>query len=77
MLPLIQEDGETHVLFEVRAKTLRIQPGEICFPDGRVDEEDRNEEETAIRETCEELGVKKTDVEIAAPLDVLVCRTSC
>jgi peroxisomal coenzyme A diphosphatase NUDT7 len=72
MLPLIQKGGQTHVLFEVRAKTLRSQPGEICFPGGRVDEEDRNEEETAVRETCEELGLQSTDVEITAPLDVLV-----
>ncbi|RBW69157.1 coenzyme A pyrophosphatase [Bacillus taeanensis] len=72
MLPLLREGGETHLLFEVRAKTLRTQPGEICFPGGRVDDEDKNEEETAVRETCEELGINNGDIEIAAPLDVLV-----
>jgi peroxisomal coenzyme A diphosphatase NUDT7 len=29
LVPLIEQNGETHVLFEVRAYHLRRQPGEI------------------------------------------------
>lgn len=32
LVPLIQKGGEYHVVFEVRAGSLKTQPGEICFP---------------------------------------------
>lgn len=72
LLPLIEKNGETHVLFEERAHHMRSQPGEICFPGGRVDPTDATEEDTAIRETCEELGLTRTDIQIIAALDYLV-----
>jgi len=71
LVPLVYIDGEYHVLFEVRAKGLRSQPGEICFPGGRVDLEDPSVEYTAIRETSEELGVAEEQIKVIAALDFL------
>ena len=71
-LPLIEQNGELHVLFEVRAHTLRRQPGEVCFPGGKVDLNDKTPMDAAIRETCEELGVTRKDVTIMGELDFLV-----
>ena len=34
LVPLVERDGELHLLYEVRASTLRRQPGEVCFPGG-------------------------------------------
>ncbi|MFA8437786.1 NUDIX hydrolase [Pueribacillus sp. YX66] len=72
LLPLLEKDGQTHVLFQVRGKRLRTQPGEICFPGGGVERQDKNEAETAIRETCEELGLEKQHIKMVAPLDLYV-----
>jgi peroxisomal coenzyme A diphosphatase NUDT7 len=72
LLPLIEQNGETHVLFEVRAYHLRRQPGEICFPGGKVDAADSSEKNAAIRETKEELQVDLNDISVIAPLDYLV-----
>jgi peroxisomal coenzyme A diphosphatase NUDT7 len=72
LLPLVEKEDGVHVLFEVRAYHLRRQPGEICFPGGKVDETDINEEETAVRETSEELGIEKSSVVEVFPLDFLV-----
>lgn len=72
LLPLLEKDGQTHVLFQVRGKRLRTQPGEICFPGGGVERQDKNEEETAIRETCEELGLERHQIKMVAPLDLYV-----
>ncbi|MGZ4112577.1 MAG: NUDIX hydrolase, partial [Tumebacillaceae bacterium] len=72
LVPLIEQDGEIHVLFEVRAQSLRRQPGEICFPGGRLEQQDGSASETAIRETCEELGLRKEQIELVGELDVLV-----
>ncbi|WP_216829066.1 NUDIX hydrolase [Alkalihalobacterium elongatum] len=71
-VPIIEKDNELHILFEVRSKQLTHQPGEICFPGGKVDVTDPSEEETAKRELCEELGLTEGDITSIAPLDVLV-----
>lgn len=72
LLPLLEKEDQLHVLFQVRGKQLRSQPGEICFPGGGVEQQDKNEAETAIRETCEELGLKRNQIKIIAPLDLCI-----
>lgn len=72
LLPIVYENDTPCILFEVRAKTLRRQPGEICFPGGRYECKDKLFVTTAIRETCEELGLVKEDIEIIGALDALV-----
>ena len=37
LVPLIEKDGEFHILFEVRSPKLKSQPGEVCFPGGAVE----------------------------------------
>lgn len=71
LVPLVEKDGELHVLFEVRAASLHSQPGEICFPGGAV-EAGETKREAALRETEEELLVERSQIELVAPLDVLV-----
>lgn len=71
-LPLVEIKGEVHVLFEVRAHTLRRQPGEVCFPGGKVDRSDDSPLQAATRETCEELGVTRDDLHVIGELDYLV-----
>ncbi|WP_059170197.1 CoA pyrophosphatase [Bacillus sp. FJAT-27445] len=72
LLPLVETSDGVAVLFEVRSMELRRQPGEICFPGGRVDPEDTDEKEAAIRETLEELGIKRGNIEGVLPLDYLI-----
>lgn len=72
LLPLIEIEEETHILFEVRSMNLRSQPGDICFPGGKVDKEDKNTRHTAIRETSEELGIPEIDIYDVFPLDYMV-----
>jgi peroxisomal coenzyme A diphosphatase NUDT7 len=72
LLPLVEVNDELSVLFEVRSEHLKSQPGEICFPGGRIDSTDLNAEAAAVRELSEELGVNEDLVEVIAPLDYLV-----
>ncbi|RFU64891.1 NUDIX hydrolase [Peribacillus glennii] len=72
LLPLIQKEDGIHILFEVRSLTLRRQPGEICFPGGRIDPQDKNEKGAAIRETIEELGIDKGNISEVYPVDYMI-----
>ncbi len=72
LLPLIEKEDGVHVLFEIRSLQLRRQPGEICFPGGRIDAIDANPSETAIRETSEELGIAQELIHSVQPLDYMV-----
>ena len=72
LLPLVRKEDEVHVLFEVRSLELRRQPGEICFPGGRIDLNDKDEKSAAIRETTEELGIENGEISAVFPLDVLL-----
>lgn len=72
MIPLIQKDDGIHVLFEVRSLQLRRQPGEICFPGGRIDPQDVDEKCAAIRETIEELGISSENLSEVFPLDFMI-----
>ncbi len=72
LIPLLMINGEYHLLFQKRAPDIR-QGSEICFPGGKYDHRvDKNFEDTAIRETCEELGVVKKQITILGQLDSLV-----
>jgi 8-oxo-dGTP pyrophosphatase MutT (NUDIX family) len=63
---------EYHLIFQKRALNIR-QGGEICFPGGHHDPEvDPDFENTAIRETEEELGIAREKLNIIGKLDTLV-----
>lgn len=72
LLPLVEIDNEIHILFEIRSHQLRRQPGEICFPGGKMDQQDQTEQDTAIRETMEELCISETEITDVFPFDYLV-----
>lgn len=69
IIPLVKINNEICILFEVRAKKLSSQPGDICFPGGKIDGNEAPKE-AAIREVFEELGIK--DVDIINELDTVV-----
>ena len=37
LIPILIRDGAFHVLYEVRSSKLHTQPGEVCFPGGRIE----------------------------------------
>jgi len=71
-VPLVYMNGQYHFLFEERASSIS-QGGEICFPGGFYQEKvDKTFEQTAIRETKEELGVDESYIEILGSMDTLL-----
>ena len=72
LLPLVSTPDGISVLFEVRAAKLGWQPGDVCFPGGRAECSDDSFAATALRETCEELGLDAEDVQLIGGLNYLV-----
>ncbi|HEX7358447.1 MAG TPA: CoA pyrophosphatase [Ignavibacteriaceae bacterium] len=72
LIPIIILDDQEFILFQKRSINVR-QPGEISFPGGHFDQKtDSNFLDTAVRETCEELGIKKNDIDILGKIGTLV-----
>ena len=73
LLPVIQKQGQIYILFEVRAANLKRQPGEICFPGGRVEQREMPRPHTAaVRETAEELRIPQEQIVLIGPLDYVI-----
>lgn len=60
---VLRDDGHT-VLLTQRTAHLRDHAGQISFPGGRVEEDDRTPIDTALRETEEEIGLSRERIEI-------------
>lgn len=72
LIPIVKIKGEYHLLFQKRAAHIR-QGGDICFPGGGFEDGiDNSYEDTAIRETHEELGIERKDIKILGQLDTYV-----
>ena len=55
------KDGEAMVTFIRKKEYDGVHSGQVAFPGGRVEPEDKDLEETALREAEEEVGIKRDD----------------
>ena len=75
LVPLVEREDGLHVLYEVRALTLRRQPGEVCVPGGHI-EAGETPEQCALRETEEELGIPVEKIRVLGRLDFIAHRAN-
>ena len=68
LVPLYLDAGVLHAVFTRRRDDLRRHAGEISFPGGRQDEPDEDLRVTALRESEEEIGLPREDVELIGAL---------
>jgi 8-oxo-dGTP pyrophosphatase MutT (NUDIX family) len=68
LIPLVLKEDGLWVLLTQRTNHLRDHAGQISFPGGRMDPEDAGPEETALRESKEEIGLDPNRVEIIGHL---------
>ena len=68
LVPLVTRPRGVQVLLTQRTAHLSDHAGQISFPGGRVEPEDGTREETALRETEEEIGLARNRVRVLGRL---------
>ena len=75
ILLIPQDDGSLSILFTERTKTLHAHAGQISFPGGGVEDDDKDNKETALREAFEEIGLDISNTRVIGALEDYVTRT--
>ena len=68
LIPLLLKEEGLQVLLTQRTNHLHDHAGQISFPGGRMDPEDQSPNDTALRESHEEIGLDPKRVEIIGHL---------
>lgn len=68
LVPLVNRAGRVQVLFTQRTPHLEDHASQISFPGGRVEAADTSREDTALRETEEEIGLARATVALLGKL---------
>ncbi len=68
MLLVYRKNGEYCLLLNKRTQEVEHHKGEISFPGGAKDPEDKTMLDTALRETYEEMGIVPEDVRVLGEL---------
>jgi 8-oxo-dGTP pyrophosphatase MutT (NUDIX family) len=76
MIPLYQKQGQYYIVFIKRTETVKDHKGQISFPGGGRDANDRTLLHTAVRESREEIGLRSKDIEVIGELDDEITTTS-
>ncbi len=64
LILLVCIDGEWNLLFTRRSDTLKNHKGQVSFPGGAMEAGDKDEIDTAIRETTEEIGIMPQSIQV-------------
>lgn len=74
LVPILAEADGPALLLTRRTETVGTHRGQVAFPGGRVDPEDADIIETALREADEEIGLQRSASEVLGLLDDVVAR---
>jgi len=69
VLIAITDRSEPGVILTQRPSNMRSHPGQVAFPGGKIDPEDKDELHAALREAEEELTIPRSKVEIIGATD--------
>ncbi|MGH6620299.1 MAG: CoA pyrophosphatase, partial [Alphaproteobacteria bacterium] len=75
LVPIVERREGLTVLLTQRTDHLSAHAGQISFPGGRLEATDAGLEAAALRETEEEVGLRRDRIEVVGQLDLYVTRT--
>ena len=68
LIPITVWEDEFVILFTKRTNSVNNHQNQISFPGGAIEKNDADPQAAALRETEEEIGIKKKDIEILGEL---------
>lgn len=68
LVPVVDRSGEARVILTKRSSALKHHPGQIAFPGGKVDAEDKGAVGAALREAWEEIALEAHQTEVLGAL---------
>ena len=74
VLVAITNEKNPHVILTRRSSEMPTHKGEVAFPGGKTEAEDKNSAATALREAFEEVGLNPNDVTVVGAMDQVVSR---
>ena len=76
LMPLYRHNGDVGMLFTKRSDMVYHHRGQIAFPGGGHEPQDASLQQTALRESAEEIGLQPDDVRVLGQLDDLLTSNS-
>lgn len=76
LVPLVEKSNGTEIILTIRSNDLPSHAGQISFPGGKVDVEDKNPVDTAYREAFEEIGLSEKHIKRLGYLDITTTGTN-
>jgi len=76
LVPLTYVQDEWHILFTRRTDRVQSHKGQVSFPGGASDEGETTPEQTALRESEEEIGMRREEVQVLGRLSQLITVSS-
>jgi 8-oxo-dGTP pyrophosphatase MutT (NUDIX family) len=76
LIPIFCKEHVYHILFTQRSENLLHHGGQISFPGGVRSKADNTLLDTALRESCEEIGLRPEDADVIGELDDTPTTTS-
>ena len=76
LVPLIEGGDGVEIILTIRSNDLPSHAGQISFPGGKVEIEDKSPVDTAYREAYEEIGLSKDHIEKLGYLEVATTGTN-
>ena len=68
LIPIVEKKTGLHILLTKRSSQLKKHPSQISFPGGKKEPRDTNLEQTALRESSEEIGLPSEIVQFLGSL---------
>ncbi len=68
LVPLIDRHDGITILLTERPSHLKSHPGQVSFPGGKCEPDDQTAEDTALRETKEEIGLEPEQIDLVGRL---------
>jgi 8-oxo-dGTP pyrophosphatase MutT (NUDIX family) len=75
MCLFLEKNNKTYLILTKRSEKLNQHAGEISFPGGSLEDQDKNSLMAALRETFEEIGVPERRINVIGQLDDCITGT--